>query len=99
MPRQTGPNMVWMGVVRVAGFDGLLRGEIPLLFLGNRHKCGKRIVLLRHAHILNFFEELCKPAACSFAATLLLSGTLHPYSESFVFIGDGAAKTRGPEHQ
>jgi hypothetical protein len=51
-----------MGIVRVAGRDGLLGGEVTLLVLGNGHQGGKRIVLFCRARILNFIEELCKGA-------------------------------------
>ena len=59
-----GSHMVGMSIVRVAGRDSLLRGKISLLVLGNDHQIGKRVVFLRHAHILNFFEELCKREVC-----------------------------------
>jgi hypothetical protein len=67
-------------VISIAGLNGLLGGKIPLLVLGNRHQGGKWIVLFRHAHILNFFEELCKSSFGWNAVTNAPLASLHGLS-------------------
>ena len=39
--------------------------QITLLVLRDRHQSSERIVFLRHTHILNLFEELCKSGFCN----------------------------------
>jgi hypothetical protein len=42
--------------------------RISLLVLRDAHLGGKWVMLLGHAQLLNFFEELCKPAMAGAAA-------------------------------